>query len=216
MNVSEQDSGNPQVWVPLGESVAAGFALTGSTAELVALVIYAPDSAALRSIRLQDADPLRWLLHDHRIRQQQPPDAAQVADAWRAGAHLVAALDDWLRGLDEAGRAAYESSLLVRRWVAFQLSTGKPIPTGRDLERVATIGPGIAAEDVAPRRAGESADDFYRRISSAYLVLKDHTQSPAAELARIAGVPSGTVASWIHRARQRGWLDEPQQQKGER
>lgn len=51
------------------------------------------------------------------------------------------------------------------------------------------------------RRPGESPDDFYRRISQAY---RDGGRSVKV-LALRAGVPNGTAAAWVSRARARGF-----------
>lgn len=58
------------------------------------------------------------------------------------------------------------------------------------------------------RRDGEDPDDFYQRIARAHRILSATTRRPTAELARRAGVPAGTAAAWVSRARARGWIKD--------
>lgn len=62
------------------------------------------------------------------------------------------------------------------------------------------------------RHDGEDPDEFYRRIARAHVALSEATDRPTQELARRAGVPYGTAAAWVSRARARGLLDEEGQQ----
>jgi hypothetical protein len=62
------------------------------------------------------------------------------------------------------------------------------------------------------RRAGESPDDFYRRIARAHRALSKGTKRPTMELGRKAGVRVGTAAAWVNRARARGLYEEEGEQ----
>ena len=53
------------------------------------------------------------------------------------------------------------------------------------------------------RVPGESPDDFYARIRIVHALLSELTDAPTSALADWAGVPIGTAAAWMHRARKR-------------
>lgn len=54
------------------------------------------------------------------------------------------------------------------------------------------------------RRESDTPDDFYRRIAEAHALLSRATNRPTVELAKRAGVPAGTAAAWVSRAKARG------------
>lgn len=58
------------------------------------------------------------------------------------------------------------------------------------------------------RHQGEAPDDFYGRVAAAYWLLSEVTDTPTNEIAKRAGVPPGTAASWVSRAKARGMFDK--------
>ncbi len=72
--------------------------------------------------------------------------------------------------------------------------------------------PGDAVDRLlAPRGRPErgKATSFYREIAAAYRGFKSRGLSPAKEIAKRKRVEENTVYTWIHRARQLGYLEKP-------
>jgi hypothetical protein len=69
----------------------------------------------------------------------------------------------------------------------------------------------LAGLDTSPRHASEPAEEFYARIVRAHETLAEVTDKPTAALAALAGVPVGTAASWVSRARARAASKEDPQ-----
>lgn len=54
------------------------------------------------------------------------------------------------------------------------------------------------------RMPGEAPDEFYARVGRVHRLLAARGKHPTATLAVMAGVPDGTAAAWVSRARARG------------
>jgi hypothetical protein len=57
-----------------------------------------------------------------------------------------------------------------------------------------------------PAGPGRKPDAFYRKVATAYQWLAQRGRGPAAEIAKINGVPVTTVHRWLKEARARGLL----------
>lgn len=66
----------------------------------------------------------------------------------------------------------------------------------------------LTTPEMLARIPGESPDDFYRRIGSAYTYLSRVTRKPTAVLAERAGVNYSTAAKWVYECRRRGILPQ--------
>lgn len=213
VNVSDQVDRNPDCWAALSETVAAGY-LTREDGTIegraVSLVVHSFDIATLRGIRLADADHMPYLAA---IRQEAAPTAAQVAQLWESALPLVEKFQRHADSLDPDSRRLFDRKSSLREIAAVMIQRG--LSPSRDLvvsraEAMAMI----PADLVRARDAGESSDAFYRRIALAYgyLVGAD-SETPTADLAELAGVPPGTAASWVSRARSRGLIRQPRGNK---
>lgn len=69
----------------------------------------------------------------------------------------------------------------------------------------------LATLDLLTRKPDDSPDDFYARVVAAHEALSWITPRPTSELARRAGVPSGTAAAWVSRAK----LRQPRLEEGD-
>jgi hypothetical protein len=56
------------------------------------------------------------------------------------------------------------------------------------------------------RPDGKDPDAFYAQVARAYQDYAPRTRAPAAEIAKEADVPIGTVHGWVREARRRGHL----------
>ena len=91
--------------------------------------------------------------------------------------------------LESAGKAQQASTGPQRS------SAGDPIPIAADPSR-----------EPLTRPDGTNPEEFYARVTQAYLDLVAHTNRPAVEIADEAQVPVATARRWIHEARRRGAL----------
>jgi hypothetical protein len=74
------------------------------------------------------------------------------------------------------------------------------------LRASAALGRQPALKFELPSGPGRKPDAFYRKVALAYQWLSVMGRGPAAELARINGVPVTTVHRWTKEARARGLL----------
>ena len=104
----------------------------------------------------------------------------------------------------------------------FRIDLGEEDPLTRTIDQVTSFIPSGDAQRVfkggekrtrspltRPGRAGD--DDFYRRVSDAYLEAMMTTRAVAPVLAAEADVPVRTVHGWIREARRRGFLPPARQ-----
>lgn len=172
-----------RVWVPIASDVAAGYDRNAlGDWVLMGLVVYGPNTAKIRGVRLRGRDQIPGTADFiSSIRQETPPTPQQVAEAWER-----------VRANDEGWRE-WHASLEDQRSAV--LAAGKAADEA-------------AAPELLKRRDGEAPDDFYRRIAKAHKALAAWTGRPTQFLANRAGVPEGTAAAWVSRARARGVYDD--------
>jgi DNA-directed RNA polymerase specialized sigma24 family protein len=175
MAVDECLTAKPSVWVPLSGTAAAGFGTDAlGDPALAAVVIYSPTSDALRSITLKGALERLSETDEHARIRQDEPPTPSQV------------------------RKAYSRMVLADAPRDGAAALKMPAPA-----LLAEIEAATAPGELA-RRSGEPPEEFYRRIARAHDALAQVTKRPTAEIARRAGVPAGTAASWVHYARKRG------------
>jgi hypothetical protein len=183
-DMSERTTDYPgRIWLAYGPDAAAGYEHDAlGDWVLMGLVIYGPTTAKLRGARLRDLEESGGMAI-HVIVQDSPPTPEQVAKAWAHHQHY------------------YKGMALV------EAETAAMIAAGRAEARQHAVDQDARPEALA-RVDGEDPDDFYRRVAHAHRALSAVTKRPTTELARRAGVPEGTAAAWVSRARARGWIEE--------
>lgn len=192
-DVGEETTDYPsRYWRAISRDVAVGYEINAlGNQHIVGVVVYRPTSDKLRDLKLRELERMEG--DDHWvIRQYAPPTPGQVSDAW-IRANVTVPVD---ASSVEGGRT-HPGLDEVQAWTWEEIA---------DLIR----------PEVLARQTGDSPDDFYRRIARAYSALSDVTGRPVVELAARAGVPVGTAASWVSRARARGFIDEEFDEDGER
>lgn len=186
-----------RIWIPIAEDVAAGYLpdLLGGWA-LDGIVMYGPDTEKVRGLklrgleRLDSADPSLG-----KAMRQDAPTREQVAEAWSRGAATFSTREGG--AVASGGRST------------FAVSGDLTVTTAQQSAAIAKEVAASTAPEELSRREGESPDDFYRRIARAYTALgaaelAGLSRRPLmAELAHRAGVPVGTAAAWVSRARSR-------------
>lgn len=183
--MSEQQAGaQPTIWVGLSASAAAGYARdSDGTPRLAAVIVYSPTAEAMRGIRIAGLDLLTLLASGGPVfTRKQPPTPDELLD----GESRRAAKRRGSPSLVEIAKQYRESLNLTEDMIS---------PAAAERVERATA-PGLLQ-----RRSGEPAGEFYARIRAAHDALSRVTDKPTTELARRAGVPVGTAAAWVSRAK---------------
>jgi hypothetical protein len=113
------------------------------------------------------------------IPQAEPPTPGQVADSWSRVQSGIPAPAQLRSAMEPVEDMAYAAEIML-----------------------------ATSPEALRKQDGERPDDFYRRIVRAHKALRAVTNKPTAELARRAGVPAGTAAAWVSRAKARGLFNE--------
>jgi hypothetical protein len=168
-------------WVAISADGAAGYERNAlGEWMLIGLVIYGPTTEKLRGTRLRGLEKFaRGNAFRDVIPQAEPPTPGQVADSWSRVQSGIPAPAQLRSAMEPVEDMAYAAEIML-----------------------------ATSPEALRKQDGERPDDFYRRIVRAHKALRAVTNKPTAELARRAGVPAGTAAAWVSRAKARGLFNE--------
>lgn len=179
-NVNERTpETSPTIWAVLAADLAAGYAADAlGDWRLIGLVTYGPTTEVLRGIRLRELELLTDLEPGLTRMRQEHPPTRE---------RLAAAWAEHEYLQDHAVTTEY-----FQTWTDLQAT---------ELEH-------FTSSDQLTRREGEDPNAFYARVSRAHMLLTLVTDRPIVELAKRAGVPHGTAAAWVSRARTKGIYEQ--------
>ena len=109
--------------------------------------------------------------------QAEPPTKKEIEQAWK-------------RGMKARGGARFGGS--AQATLIKGSSASAPVPG---------VGPKLRLKD-----AGESAEDFYKRVAIHYKLAIESDGKPLQAIIESTGVTKSTAARWVREARARGFL----------